>query len=593
MENKLLIHKPKNIFFDLTYIIKEDFDIISLECINSIFLKYGKEEIKNSNFKNNNIEIDKDKFLSYFGEEKYEQIYKEYIHLLLDKIPKCTLLDGIENILQFCQDNEINCGIISDKNKCFIDEFLEIFNLKKYFNDIIIRTDTNNITSFFDKIDYESLNDVLLFVGQTLEDIKFSFRFNLIPVIFTEIKIDKDFCINNIEILSKIYHNTEFIRFKNYLEMFKFLEKSKQNWENIKITKITYIGANGKIGKQAINMICSNIPENEYVELLLLGSGSQDSLSRLQGLKKDIKGSLIIQGKNPKVKFIITNDWSKTSDSNIIICCAGRWPTEQEILEFKNKDPSNRLIQSFVNAKMIIGISKKINEYCPKALVLIVTNQVDMMCHIARNNAKNLNIIGLSGSVDSTRLKQKIKDVMGIESEGLMIGYHNSSMIPIIKSLKNKEGKNIFPLLSGEIELKEKDIQKQFEEVEKQKLDNIMNIVRTMGIVIATEQKAGLDPMKNYGAAILPALSITKLINAYCFGNTYIESYNTFISDPIIAKHYGIDCNTELSIPLKITRGKIEQLAEIPLLESEKLSMKEAQINLKKDLKIILGIEYI
>ena len=172
-----------------------------------------------------------------------------------------------------------------------------------------------------------------------------------------------------------------------------------------------------------------------------------------------------------------------------------------------------------------------------------------------------------------------------------MIGYHNSSMIPIIKSLKNKEGKNIFPLLSGEIELKEKDIQKQFEEVEKQKLDNIMNIVRTMGIVIATEQKAGLDPMKNYGAAILPALSITKLINAYCFGNTYIESYNTFISDPIIAKHYGIDCNTELSIPLRITNGKIEQLIEIPLLESEKLLMKEAQISLKKDLKIILGIE--
>ena len=57
---------------------------------------------------------------------------------------------------------------------------------------------------------------------------------------------------------------------------------------------------------------------------------------------------------------------------------------------------------------------KRINEYCPKALVLIVTNQVDMMCHIARNNAKNLNIIGLSGSVDSSRLKQKIKDVMGI-----------------------------------------------------------------------------------------------------------------------------------------------------------------------------------
>ena len=216
-----------------------------------------------------------------------------------------------------------------------------------------------------------------------------------------------------------------------------------------------------------------------------------------------------------------------------------------------------------------------------------------MMCHIARNNAKDLNFIGLSGSVDSTRFKQKIKDIMGIESEALMIGFHNSTMIPIIKSLKNKDGKNIFPLLSKEKVLEDKDLQKEFEEVEKQKMKEILEVTRNMGIVIATEQKAGLDPLKNYGAAILPALALTKLINAYCFDVSYVESYNTFISDPKIAEHYGIECNTALSIPLKITKGKIEQLMEISLLESEKVAMKDAQNLLKKDLKVILGEEYI
>jgi len=211
----------------------------------------------------------------------------------------------------------------------------------------------------------------------------------------------------------------------------------------------------------------------------------------------------------------------------------------------------------------------------------------------SKKQCQGFKFIGLSGSVDSTRFKQKIKDIIGIESEALMIGYHNSTMIPIIKSLKNKDGKNIFPLLSKETVLEDKELQKEFEEVEKQKLKEILDVTRTMGIVIATEQKAGLDPLKNYGAAILPALAITKLINAYCFDVSYVESYNTFISDPKIAEHYGIECNSALSIPLRITKGKIEQLAEVPLQESEKEAMKEAQNLLKKDLKLILGEEYI
>ena len=457
-----------------------------------------------------------------------------------------------------------------------------------YYNN----SENNNIKKYLDEIDFEPLDENIINVGNNIESLKHSFRYSLIPILFIEKNNENDIIIKNMNNLSKINNNPITI-IKNTNELIELFTKAKQQWKEIEIQKITYIGANGKIGKHAINMICSNIPEKERIELVLLGSGSQNSLTRLQGLKKDIKGSLIIQKKYPKVKFIITNDWNKIQNSNIVICCAGRWPTEKEIEEFKDKDPSNRLIQSFVNAKMIIELSQKINKFCPKTLVLIVTNQVDMMCHIARNHAKDLNFIGLSGSVDSTRFKQKIKDIMGIESEALMIGFHNSTMIPIIKSLKNKDGKNIFPLLSKEIVLEDKDLQKEFEEVEKQKLKEILEVTRTMGIVIATEQKAGLDPLKNYGAAILPALAITKLINAYCFGVSYVESYNTFISDPKVAEHYGIECNSALSIPLRITKGKIEQLMNVSLQESEKMAMKDAQNLLREDLKLILGEEYV
>ena len=587
MENIIIKNKPKAILFDLNSLIL-DFNTIEFDYVNKILIKYGKSKLS----KDNSIKFTKESFKSYFGEELFEKSYEEFNTILIDNIPKLSLINGIEKLFTFIQENKINLILIYDNENSFVEKFLEIFNLKKYFNEIINNSENNNIKKYLDEIDFEPLDENIINVGNNIESLKHSFRYSLIPILFIETNNENDIIIKNMNNLSKINNNPITI-IKNTNELIELFTKAKQQWKEIEIQKITYIGANGKIGKHAINMICSNIPEKESVELVLLGSGSQNSLTRLQGLKKDIKGSLIIQNKYPKVKFIITNDWNKIQNSNIVICCAGRWPTEKEIEEFKDKDPSNRLIQSFVNAKMIIELSQKINKFCPKTLVLIVTNQVDMMCHIARNHAKDLNFIGLSGSVDSTRFKQKIKDIMGIESEALMIGFHNSTMIPIIKSLKNKDGKNIFPLLSKEIVLEDKDLQKEFEEVEKQKLKEILEVTRTMGIVIATEQKAGLDPLKNYGAAILPALAITKLINAYCFGVSYVESYNTFISDPKVAEHYGIECNSALSIPLRITKGKIEQLMDVSLQENEKIAMKDAQNLLREDLKLILGEEYV
>ena len=271
-----------------------------------------------------------------------------------------------------------------------------------------------------------------------------------------------------------------------------------------------------------------------------------------------------------------------------MVCSAGRWPTEKEKEEFSTIDPSGRLIQSKINAQLISEITSNLNKYCPKALFLIVTNQVDMMCHIARQIAKEMNIIGLSGGVDSSRLKQKIKDIFGLDSTGYMIGFHNESMIPIIKSMKTNDGKNLFPLMSEEINFSEdKDLQEEFKEMEKEKLQNLIISTRQIGGLISKEQMTGLNSNIDRGASILPATAICRLVNSYCFNIPHIESYNTFISDPKIANHYGIKPNTELSIPLRIYKDKIEQLDEIPLLQFEKKAMSEAQIKFNEDLKII------
>lgn len=358
-------------------------------------------------------------------------------------------------------------------------------------------------------------------------------------------------------------------------------------------TKITYIGGSGNIGKVAVNMICSQIPDGKDVELVLMGSGSADSLTRLEGVVKDVKGAISLLNKKSNIKFTITNDYSKTQGSSAVICTAAKWPTSEQKEIFKKRDKSGRAAQSIVNANMISNISTRLNVYCPDALFLIVTNQIDVMCHIARKSAPKMQkILGLSGAVDSSRLRQVINDTTGLKnSNGYMIGSHNDDMTPIVQSIKTKNGKNIFPLLSKENDNKSNDIFKDgFKEVEKQKLDTIVSVVRKMGKTISVEQKAGLKNLTTPTSAILlPATAITRLINSYCFGTEkHTESYNTFISDPKIAHHYGVQVNTELSIPLTISKGKIKQEANIPLLETEKLAMRRIQGKIKEDIAIVL-----
>ena len=593
INNKIIKKKPVAIFFDLSSTILDSHKI-DLECIDSVLIKYGLPKwLEGTNKKKDKNKSMKLNFPNFFGEENSDKAYQKYFNLLLNNIHRMPLINGIEETLIYCNKNNIKCVIVSNRDKSFVEKFLEVFKFNKYFDEIITPETTGYtkpnpkiVLPYIEKLNINNNNETILFLGDSFVDIKCNYNSGYVPILYTEIQRD-EISNKNLERLSQLNPDNPIIIINNQKEFINLLEISKEYYIKKEIIKITFIGANGKIGKQALNMICASIPQKENVEMVFIGSGSQESLIRLNGLIKDLSGALELNDIKANIKFTITNDYKNTINSKLVICTAGKWPTKEEKEQFQLIDESGRLIQSKINSKLIEDITSQLNEYCSNVVFLIVTNQVDMMCHIARQIGKNMNIMGLTGGVDSARLKQSIKNILGIESTGYMIGYHNESMIPIIKSLKTKsENKLIFPLISKEIEFTEdKDLQKYFKEMEKEKLQKIVSSTRTIGGLISKEQKTGLNTDIDTGASILPATAISRFINSICFDIPHIESYNTLITDPIIAKHYGVQSNTELSIPLRISKDKIEQLNDIELSQFEKNAMKEAQQKLKEGLK--------
>lgn len=210
-----------------------------------------------------------------------------------------------------------------------------------------------------------------------------------------------------------------------------------------------------------------------------------------------------------------------------------------------------------------------------------------MMCGIARLKAPNLKILGLSGPVDSARLKQIIYQDFGAETTKLMIGFHNSSMIPLISSVKIGN-KIMFPFLAEQIKLDDEKLNEEFKAAEKEKVDALVSRIRKLGPEIARMQKVGITDLKNNGASVLPSTSMANLVAAYCFDQKIFESFNTFINDQSVADHYGVPVNTSLSIPLQIEKGKLIPITSIPVIEYEKQHLREAQKEIEKEIKLLV-----
>jgi malate/lactate dehydrogenase len=371
-------------------------------------------------------------------------------------------------------------------------------------------------------------------------------------------------------------------------EFIQLLDESTKKLTSLKWTKIGYIGATGKIGRQVISNLCSQIPADEHVEIVLIGSGSDDSLIRLGGFQKDVLGFVRASNKAADITITVSNSYDAIQGSAIVVCSAGKWPSKEQAEQYQKIDPSGRLAQAFGNAGMIRDITREVQQNCPSALFLVVTNQVDLMCHVARQVAPDMTILGLSGGVDSSRLQQVIFRSLRLRAQGLMIGYHNATMTPLIKSIRTCDDRLVFPTLAGEISFGDDGLDSEFRDTETQKLDEIMSVVKTLGRDISTQQRAGLTSGADTGASMLPAGAIVKLIVGYCFGkDTFVESFNTHIREQEVADHYGVQLNTDLSIPLEIGRGYARASLRIPLLESEKCKMREAQVLFEGDLKLI------
>ena len=128
----------------------------------------------------------------------------------------------------------------------------------------------------------------------------------------------------------------------------------------------------------------------------------------------------------------VTNDYSKTSDSDVVVITSGipRKPgmTREELIG--------------INAGIVKSVSENLLKHSPNAVIIVVSNPMDTMTYLVNKsfNIPKNRIIGMGGILDSSRFKtyiSKSTNYTQLDIDAMVIGGHgDTTMIPLTSLAK-------------------------------------------------------------------------------------------------------------------------------------------------------------
>ncbi len=188
------------------------------------------------------------------------------------------------------------------------------------------------------------------------------------------------------------------------------------------MNKVTVIGA-GNVGATVADAIARKDIVKEVV-LLDIKEGLAE------GKALDIWQTSAIENFNTRV-IGSTNDYSKTAGSDIIVVTSG--------LPRKPGMSRDDLIST--NAKIVNEVTKKSIEKSPNAIIIIVSNPLDVMTYAAYKTAgiPSNRVFGMAGILDTARYRAFLADEMGTspkDIQALLMGGHGDTMVPLPRYTK-------------------------------------------------------------------------------------------------------------------------------------------------------------
>ncbi len=302
--------------------------------------------------------------------------------------------------------------------------------------------------------------------------------------------------------------------------------------------KIAIIGA-GRVGESAAQIIAKEELCRELV-LLDIHEGIP------QGIALDIQESAPLFGFDTRLYG--DTEPSAIEDAELVIVTAG----------LPRKPGMSRSDLLDANVAIIGPIIKNIQRYAPQAIVIIVSNPVDVLTYYAWKTADwdRRRIFGLSGVLDAARMASFIALETGFSVKDistLVMGGHGDAMVPMLR-YSQIAGIPVEHFLSAE------------------KLSSIVDRTRKGGAeILALKQTSS--------AYDSPAASIATMADAVHRNRRRILPCVAILDGEYAQR------NVAMGIPAVLGKDGLEQIIELPLSMEETTQIKASADMVRADLE--------
>ena len=292
--------------------------------------------------------------------------------------------------------------------------------------------------------------------------------------------------------------------------------------------KITIVGA-GMVGGAVTQFLALR----DYADIVLV-----DIVEGLpQGKALDLMQAGPVLGFDTKITG--TNGYTETADSEVVVITSG----------MARKPGMSRDDLLRINMSIVESVTKQVVQHSPDAVIIVVSNPLDAMCHVAFDAAgfPRERVIGMAGVLDSARFRTFIAMELGASVDdvsALVLGGHGDTMVPLSR----------FSTVNG-IPLPELIAADRITALEERTANGGAEIISLL---------------KTGSAYSAPGASVLQMVDAIV-----LDKQRVIPCSVLLQGEYGIS-GLFVGVPIKLGAGGVQEILQLDLADAEQAALQKS-----------------
>ena len=214
-----------------------------------------------------------------------------------------------------------------------------------------------------------------------------------------------------------------------------------------------------------------------------------------------------------------------------------------------------------INEGIVGSVTREVVEHSPDAILIVVSNPLDAMCHVARNVSgwPRERVFGMAGILDTARFSAFIAMETGASVKdvtAMVLGGHGDQMVPVV-SATTVGGVPLTKLVSAD----------------------------RIEAMVERTRKGGGEIVKLLGTSAwyAPGAAAAQMVDS-----VVLDQKRVLPCTALLQGEYGID-DLYMGVPVKLGAGGIEEIFELDLTDDEQSALDESAAAVREVVSVLAG----